>query len=134
MTPSFAQLTPEGKKVLAFSQYIRLGQLPATVVVRPEWLTQIEVTVPRTTNMEALLGCLAPGHPRLDADTQNPERVSVQRAYLSPLSLVHPLMVSLFLSPLTAWHMMHMKDDAMGITQRVAPFMDWLRAATVDPQ
>ena len=58
--------------------------------------------------------------------------VSVLQVSLSPLSLVHPLMVSLFLSPSTAWHMMHVNADTMGITQWVAPFMDWLRAATVE--
>ena len=30
--------------------------------------------------------------------------------------------------------MMHSKDNTMGITQRVAPFLDWLRLATVGPQ
>ena len=29
---------------------------------------------------------------------------------------------------------MHEKADALGNTQRVTPFMEWLRAATVDPQ
>ena len=29
---------------------------------------------------------------------------------------------------------MHKKADMMGITERVAPFMYWLRVATVDPQ
>ena len=43
-------------------------------------------------------------------------------------------MVSPFLAPATVWHMVHAKADDMGITQRVAPFLDWLRAETVDPQ
>ena len=30
--------------------------------------------------------------------------------------------------------MIHSKEDAMGITQRVTPLMQWLRAATVEPQ
>ena len=42
-------------------------------------------------------------------------------------------MVSPFLAPDTEWHMMHAKADAMGMTQQVAPFLDWLRVATVDP-
>ena len=29
--------------------------------------------------------------------------------------------------------MMHAKFDATGLNQRVAPFLDWLRAAMVDP-
>ena len=29
--------------------------------------------------------------------------------------------------------MMHAKSNTMGMTQRVAPFLDWLRAATVEP-
>ena len=52
---------------------------------------------------------------------------------LDPLSLVHPLMVSPFLAPATAWNMMHEKANTMGMTQRVAPFLNWLRAATIEP-
>ena len=43
------------------------------------------------------------------------------------------MMVSPFLSPSTAWHMMHAKADAMGTTQCVTPLMEWLRAVTVEP-
>ena len=43
-------------------------------------------------------------------------------------------MVLPFLAPDTAWHMMHAKADAMGMTQWVAPFLDWLRVTTVDPK
>ena len=43
-------------------------------------------------------------------------------------------MVYPFLAPATAWYMMHTKADNMRMTQWVAPFLDWLRAATVDPQ
>ena len=42
-------------------------------------------------------------------------------------------MVSPFLAPETVWHMMHKNSDAMGMNQRVAPFLDWLRAVTIDP-
>ena len=41
-------------------------------------------------------------------------------------------MVSPFLALATAWHMIHTKVDAMGMTQQVAPFLDWLRAVTID--
>ena len=44
-----------------------------------------------------------------------------------------PRMIDPFLSPSNAWHVMHTKAEAMGITQRVIPFMDWLREATVKP-
>ena len=42
-------------------------------------------------------------------------------------------MVSPLLSLENAWHMMHTKTDDMGMTQRVAPFLDWLRVARVEP-
>ena len=84
--------------------------------------------------MEAALACLAPEHPRLAGDTARPERVSVPLLSLSPLSLAQPLMVAPFLSPLNVWHKMHAKIEAMGITQRVILFVEWLRAATVEPQ
>ena len=45
VTLSFAQPTPEDGKVLAFARDIRLGLLPAKVVVKSEWLTPGEVTV-----------------------------------------------------------------------------------------
>ena len=84
--------------------------------------------------MEALLARLAPRHHRLPAYTLRPERVSVPQVSLAPLFLVHLLMVLPFLKPMTAWHMMHRKSYAMGMTQRVAPLLDWLRAETVDPR
>ena len=39
-----------------------------------------------------------------------------------------------FFSPFNAWHMMHAKAESMGIPQPVIPFMECLRAATVEPQ
>ena len=46
VTSSFAQPTPEDRNILAFARDIRLGLLPETVVVNPEWLTPGEVNVP----------------------------------------------------------------------------------------
>ena len=132
VTLSFAQPTPEDRNVLSFARDIPLGLLPATVVVQPEWLTLTDVAVPQVTEMEALSARLAPGHPRLPPDTPRTYRVSIPRASLAPFSLVHPLMVSTFLSPATVWHMMHAKSNAMGMTQWVAPFLDWLRAEMIE--
>ena len=81
-----------------------------------------------------MLARLALGHPRLSTYTLRPERVSIPGASLTPLFMVHPLMLSPFLAPATACHMMRVKADAMRVTQRVAPFLDWLRAALVEPQ
>ena len=134
VTPYLAQPTPEGGKVLAFARDIRLGFLPAKLVVKPEWITPGDVNLPRAADMLALMSHLAPGHPHLPPETPIPERVSVPRASLYPLSLVQPLMVSPLMDPATVWHMIHAKADAIGMTQRVAPFLDWLRAETVDPQ
>ena len=75
VTPSFVRLTPEDRKVLALVRDIRLGELPATVVMLPEWLTPSEVEVLLEANMEAALERLPPGTPRLPADTPRPERV-----------------------------------------------------------
>ena len=46
MTPYFAYPTLEYGKVLAFSRDIRIGLLPATVVVKQECLILGEVTFP----------------------------------------------------------------------------------------
>ena len=124
VTPSFAQSTLEDGKVLIFAGDIRLGLVPATLVVNPECLTLGEVNFPQAEDMDDLMARLAPVHPRLTLETPRPNRVSVTQASLSPLSLVHPRMVSPFLAPATAWNMMHTKANAMGMTQRVAPFLD----------
>ena len=129
----FAQPTSEDGKILAFARGIRISLLPETVVVKPEWFTPGEVNVPQAADMENLMERLAPGHLCLPLDTPRPDRVSLPRASLDPLSLFHFLMVSPFLAPATVWHMMHEKSEAMGMTQRVAPFLDCLRAATVEP-
>ena len=84
--------------------------------------------------MDTLLVRLTPVHPHLPPDTPITDRVSITQAYLAPLDLFHPLMVSPFLAPSNAWHMMHVKAEAMGITQQMIPFMQWLRATTVAPQ
>ena len=62
---------------------------------------------------------LTPGHSRLTQDTPRTDRVSVPQASLAPLSIVLPPMVAPFLVPETAWIMMHVKADAMGMTQWV---------------
>ena len=116
LTPSFAQ--PTGRS-LSLRKDFRLGLLPATVVVHPEWLAPEEVAVPQVTEMEALIARLALGHPWLPADTLQPERVSVTQYSLSPLSLVHPLIASPILAPATLWHMMHAKSDAVEMNQWV---------------
>ena len=125
--------TPEDEKVLTFARDIRLGQLPATVVILREWLNQSKVEVLRETEMEAAKERLELEQPRLAKDTPRPERVSVPQANLSPLSLVHLLMISPFLSPSNTCHMIHAKADAMGITKQVIPFMEWLTAETGEP-
>ena len=76
---------------------------------------------------------LAPVHPRLPPDTPITDRVSLSQESLYPLSLFHPLMVSPFLEPTTAWHTIHAKADATGMNQRVALLLDWSRAATIEP-
>ena len=47
VTPSFARPTPENGNILAFAQYIRLGQLPETVIFLPDWLTPRKLEVPK---------------------------------------------------------------------------------------
>ena len=116
VTLSFAQPTPEYGKVLAFAKDTHLGLLPSTLMVQPEWLTPAGVAVPQAAEMEELLVHLAPGQPHLPPDTPRTERISVPWTSLTPLSLVHPMMVSPFLEPENAWHMMHAKDDAIWMT------------------
>ena len=131
MTPSSAQPTPEDGKVLAFAK----RYLPWTAPdhgSRPDG-----VACPRRIHGPAYDidgGASGTPHPRLAVDTQQPDRVSVLWVSLSPLSLFHLLIVSPFLSPSNVWHIIHAKANLMGITQQVAPFMDWMRAETVEPQ
>ena len=134
ITPSFVIPTPEDVQVIAFSQDIWMDQLPASVVIQPEWITPREVEVQREADMGAALARLAPGHPRLAADTTSPEIVSVPLASPASLFLVHALIVSLFLSPSNKWHMMYANANAKDISQRLISFIEWFREATVDPQ
>ena len=53
VTPSFVRPTPEDEKVLTFVREFRMDQLPATVVILQEWLTQSKVEVLREADMEA---------------------------------------------------------------------------------
>ena len=62
------------------------------------------------------------------------ERVSVPWVSLAPLSLVQFLTVPQLLLSSKAWHIIHTKADAIGITQRVTPFMEWLRTTTGKPK
>ena len=81
--------------------------------------------------MEAALVRLPSGKPRLPTNTPRTERVSIPLALIAPLSLAHTLMVAQFMYPFNAWHTMHVKAEAMGITQQVIMFMQWLRSTTV---
>ena len=76
---------------------------------------------------------LASGDPRLPQNTPISERVYVPWSSLSPLSLVLPLMVFPFLELATVWYMMNAKSYAMGTTQWVEPFLNWLGVATIEP-
>ena len=133
MTLSFVEPNPEDRKVLTFARDIRLGLLRATVLIQPDWLTPADVEVPQEAEMKALLARLVPIYPHIPPNTPRTERVSVPLASLASLSLVHTLMISLFLAPATACNMMHKKADAMGMNQHVAPFLDWLRVTTIEP-
>ena len=82
---------------------------------------------------ETLLARLTPGHTCLPPDIPRTQSVSLPWAYLSPLSLVHLLMVSLFMALSTLWHMMHAKSDSMRMNERLAPYLHWFRAATIEP-
>ena len=42
-------------------------------------------------------------------------------------------MVSPFLELATVWYMMNAKSYAMGTTQWVEPFLNWLGVATIEP-
>ena len=114
VTLSSAQPNPKDGKVLDLARDFRLSFLPATVVVQPEWITLGEVTVPQAVEMEILMSRLAPVHLRLPPDTPRTDRLSVPQASLAPLSLVRLLMVSPFLAPETAWHMMHKNPTPWG--------------------
>ena len=85
VTPSFAQPTPKdgNRNILASEREIRLGLLPAMVVVQSEWLTPADVAVLQAADMEALLARLAPRHPHLSPETPRTERISVPRASLA---------------------------------------------------
>ena len=104
------------------------------MVVHPEWLSPEEVSVPRSTEMEELIVRLTLGHPWIPAYNLRLESVSVPRYSLAPLYLVHPLMVYPLLEPATSCDMIYAKASTVGMTQRVAPFLDCLRATTVEPQ
>ena len=132
VTPSFAQPTPESMKVLAFARDIRLGLLPDTVVVQPEWITPEDVTVPQVAYMETLLTRLFPGNPCLPLDTPRTDTFSLPRASPNPLSLVNPLIVSPFPGAVNRVAYDAHKNDALG-TQRGERFLDWLRAVMIDP-
>ena len=134
VTPSFARPTPEDGKVPALASYIQLGQLPASVVMIPEWLEPSKVELLQEEDTKAELSRLPHGTPKLPEETHRPERVSVPLVSMAPLYLVHLLMAATFLSPTNVWHMMHAKEDAMGIAERVIMFMQWLRETTIAPQ
>ena len=91
------------------------------------------MAVPQAAEIEALSARLIPGYPRLPLDNPRTDRIYIPWTYVPPLFLVHLMIVSPFLAPETALHMMQAKAATMGMTQRVAPFLNWLRAARIDP-
>ena len=90
--PSFSQATPEDGTVLAFSRDARLGILPATVEVNPDWLTMRDVSDPTITEIDVALAETGPGVPRLQDATEASDAVVVSNTAINPLALVHPLL------------------------------------------
>ena len=85
----------------------------------------------REGDPEAAFSHLPPGTPHLPPDTPKPERVLLPLISIAPLSLVHLLLASPFLSPENTWHLLVARVQSLGIAQWVGPFMEWIGACTV---
>ena len=79
-----------------------------------------------------MLARLPPGMPLLPHTTPNQGRVQLPLASVAPLSLVHPLLASLFLTPTNVLHLISRVQSPV-ISQRVGIFMAWLSACTIAP-
>ena len=102
--------------------------------MEPSWLELGKREVLREADIEAALTLLPLGTPRHPNNTPNPEKVRLPLVSAAPLSLVYILMSAPFLSMANVCHMLDKNVQAMGITQQVVPFMDWLRVCTISPE
>ena len=128
--PSFTRATPEDRNVLVLLRDVRLRHLPPIVKVKAEWLTVRDVATLNVAELDEALLKTEPGTATLPEATVASNTVAVAKVNITPLSLVHLLMRSKFLTPVNAWNVVAVRMASLVLERIVTPLLYWLRAQT----
>ena len=131
--PSFTQPTPEDGKVLAFSRDVRQAHIPTTAEVNPEWFQVDAEDIPSLEELTQALDRTSLVTPRIPDQTVTSNSIAVPRSYIAPLKLIHPLILSPFLSPMSTWHLLSARASMIHLYQQVQPFLKWIQGRTKSP-
>ena len=103
------------------------------MLISPTWLEVDERNVPIEADMYQALAIILTGTSCLPLGTSTPYKVKFLISSIAPISLVHPLVASLFLSPENVCFLITTRVQFLGMAQRVRPFLEWILASTVTP-
>ena len=93
------------------------------VEVKGEWLTVRDFALPSAAELNQALVNTGPGAARLPDTTATPNTLVVTTVAIAPLSLVHPLLWSPFLTPVNVWNLTLKRTESMVLKVRTAPLL-----------
>ena len=100
----------------------------------PAWIDMDKREVLQEADTEAAATFIPLLITHLPNNTPNPERLLVPLVSVDPLSLIHTLMNTPFLSLANVWYILDAKVQEMVISQQLVLFIEWLQACTFTPQ
>ena len=89
--------------------------------VKAEWLTVRDVATLTVAELDEALLTTEPGTVTLPEATTASNTVAVAKVNITPLSIVHPLMRSKFLTPVNAWNVVAVRTASLVLERRVTP-------------
>ena len=126
---SYANKTALDGRVVAFSRDIVAGNTPPTIAVNEECWDKDELPVPTETVAYHEVAKLQPQDTSIPKASLGESTISLSRACIAPLTLAHPLLTALYLSPAAAYALLAAKVHAKKWDTPLKPLMTWLRSS-----
>ena len=98
--------------------------------VKEDWLSIQDVATPTTAELDVALADTGPGTARIPEATASPETVASVNITIDPLTLVHPLLRSPFLTPVKAWNLIPVRAASLVLERRVTSLLHCIRDQT----
>ena len=109
---SYANKTALDGRDVAYSRDIVAGNTPPTIAVDKEWWKKDELPVPTEKVANHEVTKLQPQDTSIPKASPVASTISLPRACIAPLTLVHPLLTAPYLSPAAAYDLLASKVHA----------------------